>query len=346
MELHVARYRLLFHHPFGTAHGVRDGTDAVFVRLRRGAQVGHGEATLPPYLRSNVHSVIRALSTVRTQRLEAECQAAWAGHGEAEWAGEPASRAALMSAYFDLISKEKDTSIGTLLEVPAARALAMVTLGHGAPEAIPEKLAQLPQSRILKVKLGSGSDAATLAQVTALDDRRLFLDANQGWTDVQQALDAIAMAGADRVVGVEQPFAADRWMMHRELRKATNVPVYADESVQGPADLERAAGSFDGINIKLMKCGGPDVAAAMARRARELGLRVMLGSMSESSLGSAVMAQIAGLADLADLDGPWLVHNDPFHGIGIADGRMVVNGVVGAGVEIKPALLHWTPIGA
>ncbi|MDX9751842.1 MAG: enolase C-terminal domain-like protein, partial [Flavobacteriales bacterium] len=208
------------------------------------------------------------------------------------------------------------------------------------------KLGELPRSRVLKVKLGSGLDRRTMEQVLALDDRRLFLDANQGWTDVRQALDMVRMAGEGRLVGIEQPFAADRWDLHRQLGELTDVPVYADESVQGPDDLERAAGSFGGVNIKLMKCGGPDVAVAMARRARALGMRVMLGSMSESSLGSAVMAQLSGLADLADLDGPWLVRNDPFQGLAIADGRMTVTGRTGAGVQPRPGLLDWIQLGA
>jgi len=223
----------------------------------------------------------------------------------------------------------------------------MVTLGHSLLNHISLKLSEMPRSSCLKVKLGSLADKATLKAVKELDQRPLFLDANQGWTSVVQALDAIAIAGEGDVVGLEQPFAKERWDLHAELRNVTAVPIYGDESIQGVADLERATEAFDGVNLKLMKCGGLDSAAAMAKRARELGLKVMLGSMSESSLGCGAMAQLAGSADLLDLDGPWLIKNDPFQGLRMEDGRLLIEGTTGVGIELRSgAQLNWIHIGA
>ncbi len=225
--------------------------------------------------------------------------------------------------------------------------MVMVTLGHSQLGDIPLKLKELPETGLLKVKLGSLDDEGTLGLVKSMDDRPLFLDANQGWTGVDQAMRAIETAGEDRVIGLEQPFAKDRWDLHAHLRKLTKVPIYADESIQGKADLERATESFDGVNLKLMKCGGLDIANEMASRARELGLKVMLGSMSESSLGCGAMAQLAGMANLLDLDGPWLIKNDPFQGLRMEDGRLVADGIVGTGIELKSnAPLNWVQIGA
>ncbi|HRH70886.1 MAG TPA: enolase C-terminal domain-like protein [Flavobacteriales bacterium] len=225
--------------------------------------------------------------------------------------------------------------------------MAMVTLGHSKLGEIALKLTELPQMAVLKVKLGSADDEGTLESVKSLDDRPLFLDANQGWTSVGQAMKAIAVAGEDRVLGLEQPFAKERWDLHAELRRSTRIPVYGDESIQGLADLERAPEAFDGVNLKLVKCGGLDRAMVMAERAAELGLKVMLGSMSESSLGCGAMVHLAGMAELVDLDGPWLVRNDPFCGLGLSDGRFTLDGSVGVGVRPRSGhALDWIPIGA
>jgi L-alanine-DL-glutamate epimerase-like enolase superfamily enzyme len=136
----------------------------------------------------------------------------------------------------------------------------------------------------------------------------------------------------NRVVGLEQPFAKDRWDLHEALAEECPVTVYGDESIQGPDDLERAPEAFGGVNLKLMKCGGLDVAEAMAERARGLGLKVMLGSMSESTFRlrrDAVSLQLA-LPIWLDLDGPWLFSNDPFEGMELCEGQLRTT-VTGAG---------------
>ena len=219
----------------------------------------------------------------------------------------------------------------------------MVTLGHTDPSEIASKLKELPNSKLLKVKLGSHFDKAALEALLDLDDRPFFLDANQGWSSVEQALEAIALVGVSRVRGIEQPFPKDRWDLHRELKRRTEVPVFGDESIQDLADLEQAAEAFSGVNLKLMKCGGLDRALKMARRAKELGLEVMLGSMSESTLGCGAMAALNGRADLADLDGPWLIQNDPFQGLSMINGELKVSEGYGIGVRPRNGFdLDWT----
>lgn len=230
-------------------------------------------------------------------------------------------------------------------DIGCPSASCMMTLGQTEVHLIERKLRDLPESPILKVKLGAANDHAFLRAVCDADDRKLFLDANQGWSSVDQALDAIEVAGAQRVVGVEQPFGKERWDLHRALKDACLVPVYGDESIQGPDDLERAPEAFGGVNLKLMKCGGLDVAERMAERARELGLKVMLGSMSESSLGCGAMATLQDRAELVDLDGPWLISNDPFEGLEMREGKLMVAGLQGIRLKV-PSRLEFSPIGA
>jgi len=223
---------------------------------------------------------------------------------------------------------------------------AMVTLGHGLVADIPLKIKELPLAPVLKIKLGSGIDQEILRVVMDLDDRPLFLDVNQGWQDLAEAEKAIKLVGPERLVGIEQPFHRDRLDLHRALKDELPTAIYGDESIQGMDDLDRAPEAFDGVNLKLMKCGGLDIAARMAAQAKDLGLKVMLGSMSESTLGCATMFALAGSADLLDLDGPWLIRNDPFQGLEMDGAGMRVTGDSGLGISLRADHeLKFEPVG-
>ncbi|HRF80439.1 MAG TPA: enolase C-terminal domain-like protein, partial [Flavobacteriales bacterium] len=319
------------------------GTDSVFVRLTNGERVAYGEATLPPYLKETQHTVHEELVSFWLNMKRGRLESNW---GDATQTLSSPARAAFQMAYNglnnrDISSKESSDDNGS------ARGLAMVTVGMGQVDDIALKLSELPFSPVLKVKLGSSNDLLTIEMIKRLDNRKIFLDANQGWSSVDHALRVIEAAGPAHVIGLEQPFPKDRWDLHQELKSRTDVPIYADESIQGPADLERAPEVFDGVNLKLMKCGGLDIAEQMAERARELGLRVMLGSMSESSLGCGTMALLADRADLLDLDGPWLIKNDPFTGLRMEQGKLVLGGSGPNGVELRePSPLEFITIGA
>ena len=351
MILSYAPYRLQFKHPFGTAHGIRTGTDAVFVRLEEDGVVGFGEAALPPYLRDTLATVIQDISYIDLNLL------VYNFNGRTDPQNEhllfelsTPCRAALSTAYFDLKSRQLGIGAKTLMdtkELPTPNGPAMVTLGYSELDHIALKLSQLPNCAILKVKLGSDQDVHTLSRVMELDNRQLFLDANQGWNTVAQVLELIALAGEDRIVGIEQPFGKENWGLHKELSSSTSVPVIGDESIQGLGDLDRAVGVFGGVNIKLIKCGGIDRATEIIFKARQLGLQVMLGCMSESSLGCGAMAQLAPYADLVDLDGPWLIGNDPFNGLVMEGLSLKCSGDTGLGIELLEAAdLSWTTIDA
>ena len=348
-RLDYARYRLLFRHPFGTAHGLRDGTDAVFVRLTGPAGIGYGEAALPPYVEETQDSVISVIRSIDIEQLVPHyMKRSFQPEQGALVTVSPAARAAVSTAVLDYLSRRAGSSVGGYLapSMPAKTwALTSVTLGHGSLSDIEQRISELPSSSLIKVKLGGPDDIATLKTVQGCDPRPLFLDANQGWTGLGQALRVLEAVEPARLHSVEQPFGKDRWDLHAALQAELDVPVYGDESIQGMDDLERAVGVFRGVNIKLMKCGGLDVALHMAERAKELGLLVMLGCMSESSLGCAAMAQLQALAHILDLDGPWLLRNDPFSGLTLAVGGMGIRSELGLGVDLI-STLDWHPIGA
>jgi L-Ala-D/L-Glu epimerase len=348
-RLDFARYRLLFRHPFGTAHGMRDGTDAVFVRLTGPAGVGYGEAALPPYVKETPDAVIELIRTIDPERLVLHyMKRSFQSDAGLELRASPAARAVVSTAVLDYLAREAGMSVASYL-APAmpfnSSTSTSVTLGHGPASAIEQRISELPQSDLIKIKLGGPDDIATLETVQACDQRPLFLDANQAWKSVGEALGILQAVEPERLRGMEQPFGKDRWDMQAALQRELDVPVFGDESIQGMEDLERAVGVFQGVNLKLIKCGGLDVAVRMAERAKELGLQVMLGCMSESTLGCAAMAQLQPMASILDLDGPWLVRNDPFVGLRMAVGSMELESGLGLGVDLV-SHLDWRPIGA
>ncbi len=344
LVLSYCRYRLRFKHPFGTAHGLRDGTDSVFVRLQWHERSGFGEATLPPYLPETADSVIQWIRSWWGTGIEDPSTALVRLQESTGFDDAPSARAAVQMALSDLLDLTYRSAHGQSNGHSQLKSsITLMTVGSGGVPELEEKLVDTRPAQAVKVKLGAPNDQLVLERIKQLDDRMLFLDANQGLNTVQEALDRIAWAGAERVLGLEQPFAKDRIDLHRELSRATAVPIYGDESIQARTDLDRCAGAFGGVNIKLMKCGGLDHAWDLIEQAKSYGLRIMLGSMSESSLGCTAMARFASEADVVDLDGPWLLANDPFEGMHIANGQLVLPD--GPGIGARPrSPFDWTSI--
>jgi L-alanine-DL-glutamate epimerase-like enolase superfamily enzyme len=170
---------------------------------------------------------------------------------------------------------------------------------------------------ILKIKLaGDGHDLARLAAIRASrPDAKLRVDANAGWSAEDAVLLVKSLEKFDLEL-IEQPVAKEDIAGMGIVQAFTKTPIVADESVQTMADVEALAkAGVKGINLKLMKTGGLSPAVAMLKRARELGLKVMLGCMIETSVGATAMAHLAGMADWLDLDAPVLIANDPFEGM-------------------------------
>lgn len=340
-----SQLRLLFSHRFGTAHGLRDGTDALFVRLTLGEVHGLGEVTLPPYVHETVAGCLGRYEALAAQGPWEPETLLTAIERHGLLGGSPALRAAVHSALLDLLGRSSGKSVRTLLRLPeVTTAISLMTIGICAPEEVPERLAALPASGGLKLKVGDPLQASRIQLVMRMDPRPVLLDGNQGFGDLVSALASAQLVG-DRLLGVEQPFPVGREDMGVALSQACGATVYGDESIQDAADLERFGQQFGGVNLKLMKCGGLDRAMAMVGSAERMGLRIMLGSMSESALGCTAMAQLAGKAAIVDLDGPWLLRNDPFQGIRMMGGRLVLPDGPGLGVEAT-APLSFTDFGA
>ncbi len=186
--------------------------------------------------------------------------------------------------------------------------------------------------QVLKLKMGLPGDMELLRAVRGATRQAIRVDANEGWTleDAAWRLDELAELGIELV---EQPLKWDQLDAMRELKKTSRVPLIADESLHHAGDIPKLAGAFDGINIKLAKCGGIAPALQLIATARAYGLKILLGCMIESSLGIAAALAIAPLVDWIDLDGSLLVSNDPFGGLKLEEGRLLLPEGPGLGVE-------------
>ncbi len=344
LRISYAPFRLLFKHPFETSHGVRDGTDSIFVRIEESGVTGYGEVTLPPYLKEKPAQVVERLKEV-VARSPASIPALLRLLDDNVLFGPEAMgcRNGLHTASIDVLGKAVNKPVHQLIEVNILKSsVTLVTLGITPVEDLQAKLTELPRSGGLKVKVGHAGSKAMIMAVKQLDARPIFLDANQGLSSVEQAMDLLESAGS-RLLGMEQPFPVNDIVNQRELQGKIKACVYGDESIQDEFELEHSLKLFNGVNIKLIKCGGLDRAKAMAVRAGELGIKVMLGSMSESSLGCTAMAHLAGQADIVDLDGPWLIKNDPFEGMDMGNGKLIMPDKPGIGAVLK-AELDFSPI--
>ncbi|MFZ1616325.1 MAG: enolase C-terminal domain-like protein [Flavobacteriales bacterium] len=339
LQISYAPYRLLFKHPFETSHGIREGTDSIFIRLEENGITGYGEVTLPPYLKEKPQDVVdqllgTALAGVNSKEglaTHLNAPEAWNDHQQG-------CRAGLHMALTDLIGKEQQISIGQLLNIDNTKSYrVLMTIGITPVPRVAEQLQELPKSDFLKVKMNGPGSIPMLREVLKNDQRPVFIDGNQGMLSVLEVLDVCRVAG-ERLVGLEQPFAVKDVVLQQELQRLLSVCIYGDEAIWGVNDLERTPGTFGGVNIKLMKCGGLDRAKAMTDLAAESGLKVMLGCMSESSLGCTAMAHLAGAADLLDLDGPSLIKNDPFEGMRMKNGKLVMPEAPGIGANLKAEL--------
>ena len=306
---------LKLRNPFVVSYGTSDTRDAFWIRLA--GDEGWGEGTIPPYYRVDPSAMTdcwqRAAQSSTPLPDEIDAIAGWIPDGPAP------ARCALELALLDRIGKRRGLPLHRLLDLPKPPALPTAfTLSIDTPDAMAAMARQIKDYPVIKLKLGAG-DASDEARVKAVRDARpdalLYIDANAGWT-VEQALASLRWLERYRIELIEQPVPKDQHDAMGEVQRGTSIIVVGDESVQTMEDVEKlAAAGVKGINLKLMKVGGPLPGLQILRRAREHGMKVMLGCMMETSIGITAMAQLAGLADFLDLDAPLLISNDPFAGV-------------------------------
>ncbi len=330
-------YELKLKHAWGLSRGTWTTRRNCYVRLEADGAFGWGEAAPLARYGENAEGALKFIESCRPvlEKGLLEYAERWR-EIEALTPGEHAGKAALDMAVLDWFGNKAGMPLWRLLGLDGRKAAATTfSIGIDEVPVMQEKVREAAGFACYKIKVGTPNDRKIIEGIRAVTSKPLRVDANEGWKSREEALAMIDWMAGMGVELVEQPLAADRLADSGWIRERSRIPIFADESLMKAADIPGIAPYFDGINIKLMKCGGPQEAVRMAAIGRAMGLKLMLGCMIESSLGISAGAALSPLFDYADLDGNLLIANDPFKGVGTKNGRLVLNDHPGLGVEEK-----------
>ncbi|MCX8210164.1 MAG: dipeptide epimerase [Lewinella sp.] len=349
MKLIVHPYTLPLANPFRIAHGSRTEQPTLIVELKdeTSGLSGYGEAPMTSYygLDSTVCTArLTSLAPAFAPKKELSPEQLHGLLDEIDHGISPFLRCALDVAANDLWARKQRRRLGLLWNQDRSRKTpTCFTIGLAPIDEMVRKLKAFPWP-VYKIKLGAGDD--DLAIIRALREHTnspFYVDANTGWT----AEHTIALSHELKALGVifiEQPLKTNDLDGQKEVFLKSALPIFADESCQTEADVDRCAKHFHGINIKIVKCGGLTPARRMIARARELNLQVMAGCMTESSVGISAIAQLLPELDYADMDGAMLLAKDPARGVTFNPGTgfAVYPERSGTGVVLKqgPVISH------
>ena len=294
---------------------------------------GVGEAAPTKFYGETVQTVVAAIEKL-TPLLDRNLDHIQDVMDEIESAldGNHAAQSAIDMALHDRLGKKLGVPLYRLWGLnPEKTPCTSFTIGLDEPSVMAEKVLQAESYSILKVKLGTPNDIEIIHEIRKVTDKPIYVDANTAWSP-KEAVDIINALAQLRVVLIEQPTKADDIEGLRFIREHTTLPIIADESVKRSSDIPKLVDAVDGINIKLVKCGGILEALRMIHVARAHGMLVMLGCMIESSLGITAATHLTPLVDYADLDGHLLISNDPYSGVTLDKGKLVLPVRPGVGV--------------
>ena len=319
--------RLRLRHTWTTVMSSSECRDNLHLRFERDGITGLGEAAPIVRYKEDAESARRAVESVRDYLVLADPWKFSKIMNEVfrRIEGQYAAKSAIDIALMDWICQKLGVPLYRYLGLdPADAPVTTFSIGIDTPEATRQKVREAAPFPILKIKVGLDTDEATIEAVRSVASKPLRVDANEGWKDKEEAVRKINWLESQGVEFVEQPMPAAMIEETRWVRKRVHIPLIADEACLHPADIPRLADAFDGVNIKLMKCGGIGEALRMIQIAKSLGLKTMLGCMIESSIGVTAAAHLSPLVDYADLDGNLLIANDPYEGVKVVNGKLIL----------------------
>jgi len=336
MKLRCYTRELPFRYPFTISRGTKTHQPTFIVEMEWKGIKGYGEAPAIPFYQITVDQLVSDFES-RLPMLERYALT----DPERYWhflhhlfPNNPFLVCALDMAGWDLWGKIASKPLYQLWKLDMTSApLTDYTIGIDTPEIMVKKM-QEKAWPIYKVKIGFEGDMEMLAELRKHTNAKIRVDVNAAWT-IDQALEKLPRLKQLGVELIEQPLSKDNWEGMGILHAQSDIPLIADESCVAEPDVEKCMGYFHGINIKLTKCSGITPARRMIRKARELGLQVMVGCMNESSIGTAAIVHLSPLLDYLDADGPLLLTEDIATGLVYESGRIsLVNDRPGLGVDV------------
>ncbi len=335
LALALSRLELPLVHTFTIARGSESVARTLVFRLTYGNLNGLGEASPTPRYEESIESIERFFARYRfpvddPYRLDTILDPL-----------PPAARCGLDVALHDLIGRDVGRPLWQLFGLdPGITPVTSFTIGIDSIERMVQKVLDAGNHPILKIKLGLGQEIETMEAIRAVYRGTIRIDANEGWSP-ERAVEVLRELERFDIEFCEQPIAAGAPERLRWIRERVRIPIIADEDARDARDLSALVGCVDGVNIKLIKCGGIRAALAMIHAARALGFKIMLGCMVESAILSTAAAHLSPLVDWVDLDGPFLTAEDPFTGLRYDEsGRLVIPDAPGLGVteSLEPAV--------
>ena len=336
LEARVVRLNL--RHTWTVATSSSDFRDTLHLRYTRDGVTGVGEGAPLARYKEDARSALTAVESLRDYLVAADPWNFAKVMAEVfrRIPGQWAAKAAIDIALLDWVTKKLGVPLYRYFGLdPRDAPLTTFSIGIGTPEITRQKVREAESFPVLKIKVGLATDEATLAAVRSVTNKPLRVDANEGWKSKEEAVRKINWLEKQGVELVEQPLPAPLIEETRWVRSRVHIPIIADEACLHPSDIPRLAGAFDGVNVKLDKCGGLLEAYRMIQIAKALGLKTMLGCMISSSASVTAAAHLSPLVDYADLDGNLLIANDPWRGVRVANGKLILPD--GPGLGLKPA---------
>jgi L-alanine-DL-glutamate epimerase-like enolase superfamily enzyme len=335
MKLTFKPYTLELKHVFTIATSSRTTTPVMLTEIEYDGIIGYGEASMPPYLGESQETAAKFLTQVNLEQFSDPFEIEKIlNYVDSIAEGNAAAKASVDIALHDLVGKiigkpwykiwgfDKDTTPVTSF-----------TIGIDTPEVVKEKTKEAAEFKMLKVKLGRDTDKQMIEAIRSVTDTPLCVDVNQGWKDKHFALDMIHWLNERNVKFVEQPMPKTQIDDMSWLTEQSPLPTIADEAIQRIPDVVKAYGVYSGVNVKLMKCTGMREAHKMLNLADSLGMKLMLGCMTETSCAISAASHLSPIVDFADLDGALLIGNDLFDGTRVIDGKVTLNDRPGIGLK-------------
>lgn len=334
MNFSFRAYELKLRHVFTLANSSRTTTPVMLTEIEYDGVTGYGEASMPPYLGESHETATKFLSMVDLTKFSSPFLIQdIVEYVDKVAPGNYAAKASVDIALHDLTGKLMNQPWYRIWGLdPQKTPNTSFTIGIDKPEVVKEKTLEAKEFRILKVKLGQLNDKEMIETVRSVTQVPICVDVNQGWTDRSKALEMIHWLKEKGVVFVEQPMPKTAKEDIAWLTSNSPLPVVADEALQTIADFRDVQGVYSGINVKLMKCGGMRAAFTLLEQARSLGMKTMIGCMTETSCAVTAAAQLSPLTNWADLDGNLLIDNDLFDGLKVVSGKVNLPDRPGIGI--------------